>query len=221
MRNVADHENHVRWVYLTTVLCMGECQKYARNIRERPLDFQGGGPGFFSLARIFFSVTFRAKIFFFNLSWARIFFSQAILGQNIFFYTIQIWKQLFSWAANRLENYYIEVVCCLSVCVSDRDDFKWHKIANSKYIAIQLYMRVYTLMLVAIEIWHSELSRITVFAAKRHSVYPKSCQWYFRHPQIRWSAISPWIIFSIEEYICLVNMAHMVKSGQLRANMTK
>ena len=23
--------NHVRWIYLTTVLCMGECQKYARN----------------------------------------------------------------------------------------------------------------------------------------------------------------------------------------------
>ena len=112
-------------------------------IRERPLDFQGG-PGFFSLARIFFSVTFRAKIFFFKLSWARIFFSQAILGQNIFFYTIQIWKQLFSWDANRLQNYYIEVVCCLSVCVSDRDDFKWHNIANSKYIAIPLYMRVYT-----------------------------------------------------------------------------
>ena len=30
MRNVADHENYVRWVYLTTVLYMGECQKYAR-----------------------------------------------------------------------------------------------------------------------------------------------------------------------------------------------
>ena len=27
---VADHENHVRWTYLTTVLCMGEGQKYAR-----------------------------------------------------------------------------------------------------------------------------------------------------------------------------------------------
>ena len=40
----------------------------ALNIRERPLDFQGGGPGFFSLARIFFSVAFRAKIFFFKLS---------------------------------------------------------------------------------------------------------------------------------------------------------
>ena len=100
---------------------------WGEEFRERPLDFQGGGPGFFSLARIFFSVTFRAKIFFFKLSWARIFFSQAILGQNIFFYTIQnlsiqIWKQLFSWAANRLQNYYIGVVCCLSLCVSDRDD---------------------------------------------------------------------------------------------------
>ena len=30
MCKVADHENHVRWIYLTTVLCMGECQKYAR-----------------------------------------------------------------------------------------------------------------------------------------------------------------------------------------------
>ena len=27
---VEDHENHVRWIYLTTVLCMGESQKYAR-----------------------------------------------------------------------------------------------------------------------------------------------------------------------------------------------
>ena len=30
MCKVADHENHVRWIYLTTVLCMGEGQKYAR-----------------------------------------------------------------------------------------------------------------------------------------------------------------------------------------------
>ena len=29
---VADHENHVRWIYLTTVLCMGEGQKYARMV---------------------------------------------------------------------------------------------------------------------------------------------------------------------------------------------
>ena len=27
---VAAHENHVRWIYLTTVLCMGKGQKYAR-----------------------------------------------------------------------------------------------------------------------------------------------------------------------------------------------
>ena len=27
---VADHENHVRWIYLTTVLCMGESQKYVK-----------------------------------------------------------------------------------------------------------------------------------------------------------------------------------------------
>ena len=30
MWKVADHENHVRWIYLTTVLRMGEGQKYAR-----------------------------------------------------------------------------------------------------------------------------------------------------------------------------------------------
>ena len=30
MCKIADHENHVRWIYLTTVLCMGEGQKYAR-----------------------------------------------------------------------------------------------------------------------------------------------------------------------------------------------
>ena len=32
MCKVADYENHVRWVYLTTVLCMG--QKYARNHQD-------------------------------------------------------------------------------------------------------------------------------------------------------------------------------------------
>ena len=30
LRKVEDHENHVRWIYLTTVLYMGERQKYAR-----------------------------------------------------------------------------------------------------------------------------------------------------------------------------------------------
>ena len=30
---VADHENHVRWIYLTTVLCMTEGQKYARKCK--------------------------------------------------------------------------------------------------------------------------------------------------------------------------------------------
>ena len=80
-----------------------------------------------------------------------------------------------SWAANRLKNYYIDVVCCLSVCVSDRDDFKWHNIVNSKYIAMQLYMRVYTPDHVSCY-WNLTLSTQTiVFAAKRHSVYPKNC----------------------------------------------
>ena len=32
MRKVEDHENHVRWIYLTTVLYMGESQKYARTL---------------------------------------------------------------------------------------------------------------------------------------------------------------------------------------------
>ena len=27
LRKVKDHENHVRWIYLTTVLYMGESQK--------------------------------------------------------------------------------------------------------------------------------------------------------------------------------------------------
>ena len=31
LRKVEDHENHVRWIYLTTVLYMGESQKYAIN----------------------------------------------------------------------------------------------------------------------------------------------------------------------------------------------
>ena len=31
LHKVEDHENHVRWIYLTTVLKMGESQKYARN----------------------------------------------------------------------------------------------------------------------------------------------------------------------------------------------
>ena len=85
--------------------------------------------------KYFFSNYHEPEYFFLKPYWARIFFSIQYK---------QIWKQLFSWAANRFQNYYIEVVCCLSVCVSDRDDFKWHNIANSTYIAIPLYMRVYT-----------------------------------------------------------------------------
>ena len=30
--NVEDHENHVRWIYFTIVLNMGESRKYARNV---------------------------------------------------------------------------------------------------------------------------------------------------------------------------------------------
>ena len=30
MCKVADHESHVRWIYLTTVPCVGEGQKYVR-----------------------------------------------------------------------------------------------------------------------------------------------------------------------------------------------
>ena len=32
LHKVEDHENHVRWIYLTTVLYMGESQKYVRNV---------------------------------------------------------------------------------------------------------------------------------------------------------------------------------------------
>ena len=30
LRKIEDHENHVRWIYLTTVLYMGEIYNYAR-----------------------------------------------------------------------------------------------------------------------------------------------------------------------------------------------
>ena len=40
MCKVADHENHVRWIYLTTVLNMGEGQKYARNINNETMYLQ-------------------------------------------------------------------------------------------------------------------------------------------------------------------------------------
>ena len=32
LRKVEDRENHVRWIYLTTVLCMWESQNYARRV---------------------------------------------------------------------------------------------------------------------------------------------------------------------------------------------
>ena len=32
LRKVEYNENHVRWIYLTTILCMGESQKYVRTI---------------------------------------------------------------------------------------------------------------------------------------------------------------------------------------------
>ena len=107
-------------------------------LRERPLDFQGGlgfsvWPEFFlslSGPKYFFSNYHEPEYFFFKPYWARIFFSiQYKFGSNF---------------SVEPQNYYIEVVSCLSLCVSDRDDFKWHNIANSKYIAIPLYMRVYT-----------------------------------------------------------------------------
>ena len=87
-------------------------------MRERPLDFRRGGGGGI------FSVTFRAKIFFSIYHEPEYFFSSHT-GAEYFVYTIHIWKQL-------------------SVCVSDSDDFKRHNIADSKYIATQIYMRVYT-----------------------------------------------------------------------------
>ena len=37
LRQVEDHENHVRWIYLTTVHYMGESQKYARICVLQPI----------------------------------------------------------------------------------------------------------------------------------------------------------------------------------------
>ena len=62
----------------------------------------GGVTGGFSLARIFCR-SLPGQNFFFNLSWSRKCFSLAIVGQNIVFYAIQIWKHLF------------DARCCLCV----------------------------------------------------------------------------------------------------------
>ena len=87
-------------------------------IRERPLDFQGG-PGFFSLSRIFFSVTFRAKIFFF----------QTIMSQNIFFSSHTGQEYCVLYNTNLKETFQLSRKsvtkllywgCLLSVCVCVR-----------------------------------------------------------------------------------------------------
>ena len=89
-------------------------------IKGATIRLPGGGAGFFSLARIFFSVTFRAKIFFFKLSWARIFFSQAILGQNILFYTIQTNLETTFQLSRKSVSKLLYWGCLLSVCVCVR-----------------------------------------------------------------------------------------------------
>ena len=68
----------------------------------------------------------------------------------------------------------LRLYICLCVCVSVRDDLKWHNIVNSQYIAIQLYTRVDTaLRYVAIEILHSPSTRTTAFVTTLY-VSPKS-----------------------------------------------
>ena len=111
----------------------------------------GGGLGFsvwpeyfflsLSGPKYFFSIYHEPEYFFLKPYWARIFFSiQYKFGSN-FLIEPQIGYKTIILRLSAV---------CLCVCL-DRNDFKWHNIANSKYIAIQLYMRVYTLMLVAIE----------------------------------------------------------------------
>ena len=105
---------------------------------------------------------------------------EAIYSQNYFGC---LYYMFISWTAKRLRNYCIEAV---SVCVSYMYvsvcpfamTLKWHSIVNSQYITIQLYRRVDNLLrYVAIEIWHSQKTRTTAFAAKRLSVSPtfKKC----------------------------------------------
>ena len=80
------------------------------------------------------------------------FFFQTIMSQNIFFSSHTGPEYFFLYNTNKFgSNFSVEpqigfktIILRLSVCVSDRDDFKWHNIANSTYIAIPLYMRVYT-----------------------------------------------------------------------------
>ena len=35
LHKVEDHENHVRWIYPTTVVNMGVCRNYARNLSPK------------------------------------------------------------------------------------------------------------------------------------------------------------------------------------------
>ena len=50
-----DHENHARWIYLTTVLNIGQGWKYARMILTAWLKLVLMMPGAIPLMRIFFS----------------------------------------------------------------------------------------------------------------------------------------------------------------------
>ena len=73
------------------------CDIIECDIRERPLDFQGGLG--FSVWPEYFFLSLSCK--FCSIYHEPEFFSQAIVGQNLLSHTIQIWKQLFSGAANR------------------------------------------------------------------------------------------------------------------------
>ena len=110
------------------VICYVPDQDH-NQIRERPLDFQGG-LGFSVWPEYFFLSLSGPKYFFSNYHGPEYFFLKPYRARIFCSLQYKFGSNFFSCAANRLQNDYIEVVCCLSVCVSDRDDFKWHNIAS-------------------------------------------------------------------------------------------
>ena len=122
-------------------------------------------------------------VFFLSLLGPKYFF-QSIMSQNIFSQAIL--------GQNILYIQYTFGNNCLSVCLTAMT-LSGITLPILNTLQHKFIWGFIPLMSVAIEIWHS-------------------CQ-QFLHPHIHWSAIYQWIIFSIEEYICLVNMAHIVKSG--------
>ena len=80
---------------------------------------QGGGGWVFQTGQNIFSLTFRARIFF-PIYYEPAFFLSSKVGQNIVFYTIQLWKQLHSYESVTKLLYWGYLSVCLSVCVCVR-----------------------------------------------------------------------------------------------------